>query len=331
MKQKRPSKKTSTRLNQMNITILDGYTANPGDLTWSDMAALGNLTVYDRTMPDQILDRAADSEILLTNKVILDAETINRLPKLRYIGILATGTNVVDIEAARKRGIVVTNVPSYSTMSVAQSVFALLLAFTNSTEHYTRQFHEGAWVKSPDFCFIDSDLTELAGKRFGIVGYGSIGHAAGRIAAAFGMEVYASSSKPQEAIPEVRKLSVDEIFASCHVISLHCPLTPDTYHIANAARIASMRSDAILINTARGPLVDEDALAAALKEGRIRGAGLDVLGQEPPRADNPLIKAPRCIVTPHIAWATKEARQRLIDIATGNIRAYLAGTSRNLV
>ncbi len=315
----------------MNITILDGYSVNPGDLSWDEIASEGYLTVYERTAPTEVIERAKDSEIVLTNKVVLNMEILAQLPKLKYIGILATGVNVVDLKEAARLGIIVTNIPSYSTMSVAQAVFALLLAFTNSTEHYSDQFHAGEWAKCPDFCFVDTDLTELSGKKFGIIGYGHIGKAVAAIARAFGMEVFAASSKPQQEIPEVKKLSTDEIFSTCDVVSLHCPLTDDTFHLADARRINSMKSSAILINTARGPLVDEEALAEALKAGRIRGAGLDVLGQEPPRADNPLTGAPRCIVTPHIAWATKEARKRLIDIASSNLRAFLAGTPVNRV
>lgn len=315
----------------MNIVILDGYSVNPGDLSWEQIASQDNLTVYERTMPSEVLERSKDAEILLTNKVVLNAEILRKLPELKYIGVLATGINVVDVEEAHRLGIVVTNVPSYSTMSVAQNVFALLLAFTNSSEHYSDEFHKGEWSRCPDFCFVNTDLTELSGKRFGIVGYGSIGKAVGRIAAAFGMEVCASTSKPQSEVPEVKKMTVDEIFAECDVVSLHCPLADDTFHLADARRIASMKPDAILINTARGPLVDEIALAEALKTGKIRGAGLDVLGKEPPTSDNPLIGAPRCVVTPHISWATKEARERLITIAADNLRAFLAGSPCNVV
>lgn len=315
----------------MKITILDGYSINPGDLSWEGLKRLGELKVYERTLPAEVLERARGSEVILTNKVVLNAEILKQLPDLKYIGILATGINVVDVEEAHRLGICVTNVPAYSTMSVAQNVFALLLAFTNSSEHYTDEFHRGEWAHCKDFCFVNTQLTELAGKKFGIVGYGSIGKATGRIAAAFGMEVCGSTSKPQEAVPEIVKMTVDDIFRECDVISLHCPLTDDTFHLANAERIASMKPDAILINTARGPLVDEEALAEALKAGKIRGAGLDVLGQEPPRADNPLIGAPRCVVTPHISWATKEARERLITIATDNLRAFLAGSPVNIV
>lgn len=315
----------------MKITILDGYSVNPGDLSWQAIADQGTLTVYERTAQNQVLERVMDSEIVLTNKVVLDAKILSQLPKLKYIGVLATGINVVDVEEAHKLDITVTNVPSYSTMSVAQNVFALLLAFTNSSEHYADEFHNGEWSKCPDFCFVNTDLTELSGKRFGIIGYGSIGKAVGRIAAAFGMQVCVSSSKPQSEIPEVIKMSLDDIFSTCDVVSLHCPLTDDTYHIANAERISTMKPNAILINTARGPLVDESALAEALKEGKIRGAGLDVLGKEPPTIDNPLIGAPRCVVTPHISWATKEARTRLITIAADNLRAWLAGSPVNRV
>lgn len=317
----------------MKITILDGYSINPGDLNWDSLSSIGELKIYDRTLPEEVYERAANSEIVLTNKVVIDAEMAQRLRMtgLRYIGILATGTNVVDLTAAARLGITVTNVPSYSTMSVAQSVFALLLSFTNSSEHYSDEFHNGEWCRCPDFCFVNTELTELAGKRFGIIGYGHIGRAVARIASAFGMEVCAASSKPQDEIPEVLKMSIDEIFRECDVISLHCPLTDDTYHLANEERIGSMKKSAILINTARGPLVDEKALAKALREGTIRGAGLDVLGKEPPTPDNPLLGAPHCIVTPHIAWATYEARLRLIDIATSNVRNFLAGTPINVV
>lgn len=315
----------------MNITILDAYSINPGDLNWLDLDSMGNLTIYDRTLPAEVFDRAKDADILLTNKVALDAAMIDSLPHLKYIGVLATGYNIVDIEAARRRGIPVCNVPSYSTMSVAQSVFALLLAFTNSSEHYSDEFHRGEWCRCPDFCFVNTDLTELAGKRLGIIGYGHIGRAVAKIGSAFGMEVCAASSKPQNEIPEVKKMSIDEIFSNCDVVTLHCPLADDTYHLADARRIGMMKKSAILINTARGPLVDEEALAEALKEGKIRGAGLDVLGKEPPTPDNPLIGAPRCIVTPHIAWATKEARSRLITIAVDNVRAFLAGEPHNVV
>lgn len=316
----------------MKIVILDGFTTNPGDLDWSPLAQHGDLTVYDRTAPSEIIERAKEAEIILDNKVILSKEIIDNLPNLKYIGILATGTNIVDIAAAKEKGILVSNVPSYSTNSVAQNTFALLLALTNRAEHYAREFHDGEWSRCADFCYYnDTPLIELAGKKMGIVGYGHIGQLVASIARAFGMEVYVSSSKPQDKLPEVVKMDLNDIFRTCDVVSLHCPLTDDTYHLANAERINSMKKNAILINTARGPLVDEDALAKALKEGKIFGAGLDVLSQEPPKADNPLISAPNCIVTPHISWATFEARQRLVNTAVANVKSFLENKPQNLV
>ena len=317
----------------MKITILDGFTANPGDLSWKALEELGELTVYERTPydSDTIVERARGAEIVLTNKTPLDASTLRRLPELKYVGVLATGFNIVNIDTARRLGNIVDNIPSYSTMSVAQNVFALLLALTNSAEHYSEEFHKEEWSRCKDFSYVDTDLTELSGKRFGIVGYGHIGQAVGRIARAFGMDLFVSSSKPQAELGEAVKLTTDQIFSTCDVISLHCPLADDTFHLADARRIGMMKPDAILINTARGPLVDEYALAEALKAGQIRGAGLDVLSQEPPAADNPLIGAPNCIVTPHISWATKEARRRLLDIAVANVRAFLSGKPKNIV
>lgn len=315
----------------MNITILDGFSANPGDLSWDRLSQLGRLQVFERTPEHLILDRSRDAEIILTNKTPLDASTLRRLPKLKYVGVLATGYNIVDIQTAGRLGIVVTNVPAYSTMSVAQNVFALLLSLTNSAEHYSSEFHDGIWSQCKDFSYFNTDLAELAGKKFGIVGYGSIGQAVGRIAAAFGMDVCVHSSKPAELLPGVTKMDIDELFESCDVISLHCPLTDDTRNLADSRRIALMKPTAILINTARGPLVDEAALASALKEGKLRGAGLDVLCSEPPAHDNPLISAPRCIVTPHISWATKEARERLLRQAVDNVEAFISGSPVNVV
>lgn len=313
------------------LTVLDGLTLNPGDLDWADIGAITPIRVYDRTEVSQIVERAADSEYILTNKTPLSAETLKQLPKLKYVGVLATGYNVVDVKAAAEMGIVVTNIPSYSTMSVAQNVFAMLLALTNSPEHYARQFHEGVWSRCADFSYSDTSLSELAGKRFGIVGYGNIGRAVGHIAAAFGMEVCATSSKPADQLPGVVKMDLNTLFKECDVISLHCPLTPETTDLVDASRLALMKPSAILINTGRGPLIDEHALAHALRTGRIAGACLDVLRQEPPSADNPLIGAPNLIVTPHISWATAEARIRLMRIAADNLRAYIAGTPTNVV
>ena len=316
----------------MKITILDGYGMNPGDMSWEPLEQLGELTVYDRTAPSEILGRAAGSEALLTNKTVLTGEILRALPGLRYVGVLATGYNVVDIDTARQLGIVVTNIPAYSTDSVVQMVFAHLLAITNRVEHYTAENRRGRWSGNPDFCYWDSPLRELSGKTFGIVGLGNIGMAVSRVALAFGMKVKAYTSKSPDKLPEgVAKADLDEFFSTSDVVSLHCPLTESTRHLVNAARLTQMKPSAILINTGRGPLVDEEALAEALGSGRIHAAGLDVLTSEPPSADNPLLKAPNCFITPHLGWATKEARERLLDIATDNLRGFIAGDIRNNV
>lgn len=316
----------------MNIVVLDGFGLNPGDLSWGEFEAMGKLTVHDRTAPEQIVERAAEADAVLTNKTVLDADTLRSLPRLKYIGVLATGYNVVDTAAARECGITVTNIPAYSTASVAQMVFAHLLAITNRPEHYTEANRAGRWAAGPDFCWWDTQLTELAGKTMGIVGFGHIGSAAARIALAFGMKVKAFTSKTQEALPDgVEKASLDEVFADSDVVSLHCPLTPDTHHIADAGRLRLMKPGAILINTGRGPLVDEQALADAINTGVIRAAGVDVLSCEPPHADNPLLSARNCFVTPHVAWATLEARERLMAIAAGNLRAFMDGAPKNTV
>ena len=317
----------------MKICILDGYSVNPGDLTWDKIRNLGETTVYERTAPSQIVDRAGDAEIILTNKVPLDSDTLSRLPRLRYIGVLATGYNIIDTSAAASRSIVVANIPAYSTMSVAQMVFALLLAATNRVEHYARENSEGRWSRNPDFCYWDTPLVELAGKRMGIVGLGHTGMATARIALAFGMDVTALTSKDAGSLPEgIRKAaSTDELFATCDVVSLNCPLTPDTRHLANARTLALMKPGAILINTGRGPLVDEEAVAKALGAGRLGAYGADVMGTEPPAADNPLLSAPRAFITPHIAWATREARQRLMDICRDNLGAFINGQPQNIV
>lgn len=316
----------------MKITILDGYGMNPGDMSWAPLEELGDLTVYDRTAPEQVLERAAGSEALLTNKTVLTAETLRALPQLRYVGVLATGYNVVDIDAARELGIVVTNIPAYSTDSVVQMVFAHLLAITNRVEHYTDENRRGRWSTNPDFCYWDSPLHELSGKTFGIVGLGNIGMAVSRVARAFGMKVKAYTSKRIEDLPDgVSKADLDELFETSDVVSLHCPLTESTRHLVNADRLAQMKPSAILINTGRGPLVDEKALTEALDSGRIHAAGLDVLSSEPPAADNPLLTARNCFITPHLGWATKEARERLLSIAADNLRGFIAGDIRNNV
>lgn len=292
----------------MKIVILDGYGMNPGDMSWQPIAGLGDLTVYDRTAPDEVVARAAGAEIVLTNKTVIGAAEIAALPALKYIGVLATGYNVVDIAAARTRGIIVTNIPAYSTDSVAQMVFAHILAITNRVEHYTAENRAGAWSSCADFCYWDEPICELAGKTIGVVGFGNIGRAVARIALAFGMKVRAYTSKDQATLPDgVVKTPMDELFAVSDIVSLHCPLTDSTRHLVNGTRLAAMKPSAILINTGRGPLVDDDALAAALRTGRIRAAGIDVMTCEPPAADNPLLSAPNCYITPHQAWATTEA------------------------
>ena len=316
----------------MKITVLDGYALNPGDLSWEGMARLGELTVYDRTAPDNTYDRAKDSDILITNKTRLDATMISQLPKLKYIGVLATGYNIVDVDAARRYGVTVTNIPAYSTMSVAQQVFALILAITNRVEHYTEKNRIGYWSRNADFCYRDTPLTELAGKTMGIIGLGNIGKAVARIASAFGMRVIASTSKPQDALPKgIMKKGLHEVFAESDILTLHCPLTAETEKIVNAATLSLMKPNAILINTGRGPLIDEEAVAAALREGRPGAFGADVLSSEPPAADNPLLSAPNAYITPHIAWATKEARERLMEIAVRNLDAFLNGEAENVV
>lgn len=316
----------------MKIVVLDGYGLNPGDLSWEEMQALGELTVYDCTAPAELAERATDVEVLITNKTVITAEDMAALPALKYIGVLATGYNVVDVAAAKERGIVVTNIPAYSTASVAQMVFAHLLNITQRVGHYAYANRHGRWANNPDFCFWDTELTELADKKIGIVGLGNTGQATARIASAFGMQVCAYTSKPQAALPEgIKKMELDELFSQCDVVSLHCPLTPETKELVNARRLALMKPTAILINTGRGPLVNEQDLADALNRGTIAAAGVDVLSTEPPRYDNPLLTARNCFITPHIAWATREARIRLMDIAVGNLKAYIGGQIINNV
>lgn len=316
----------------MNIVVLDGYAANPGDLSWDGMERLGELTVYDRTSPSELLERAEDAEILLTNKVIIDTYTLKSLPKLKYIGVLATGYNVVDVNAANNHGIVVTNIPAYSTESVAQMVFAHILNITQRVGHYADENQRGRWSSNPDFCYWDTPLMELAGKTIGIVGLGHTGSATARIALAFGMKVKAFTRKEQSQLPQgVEKASINDLFSTSDIVSLHCPLTDSTKNLVDASMLRLMKPNAILINTGRGPLVNEKDLADALNEGIIIAAGVDVLSSEPPSADNPLLSARNCFITPHIAWATKEARTRLMDIATENVAAFLAGKPINLV
>ncbi len=316
----------------MRIVVLDGYTLNPGDLSWGRLEALGDCSVYDRTALEDIVERAGDAEIVLTNKTVLSADVIRHLMRLRYIGVLATGYNVVDVEAANERGIPVTNVPSYGTTSVAQMVFAHLLNLTQHVAHHARTVRDGRWAACPDFCYWDMPLLELAGLTLGIVGFGRIGRAVAGLAQAFGMKVIVHDVIVPAEMPEgCRMVELEEVFREADVLSLHCPLTPRTGKLVNAERLALMKPTAFLINTSRGPLIDEPALADALNAGRLAGAGLDVLSTEPPAADNPLLTAKNCYITPHIAWATRSARQRLLSIAIDNVAAFIAGRPQNVV
>ena len=316
----------------MRIVILDGYSANPGDLSWKELEQMGEVTVYDRTSPSETVQRAADADIVLTNKVVLNREKIAQLPRLKYIGVLATGYNVVDIEAAHERGIIVTNVPAYSTESVAQMVFAHLLTVTNRTEHYAIQNRSGRWTANPDFCYWDFPLMELAGKTFGIVGLGNIGRRVAEIAFAFGMKVKAMTSKSQAQLPAgIEKAELQTLLSSADVLSLHCPLTDTTRHLINADTLRQMKPTAILINIGRGPLIDDQAVADALQEGRLGAFCADVLTTEPPSSNNPLLSQSNAFITPHIAWASTEARTRLLQIAIANVRAFANGKPQNAV
>ncbi len=318
----------------MKIVELDGYAANPGDLSWDGLRELGELTVYDRTAPEDVLKRAQGAQVILTNKVVITEELMDKLPDLRYIGVLATGYNVVDIPAARKHGIIVTNIPAYSTMSVAQMVIAHLLNITNQVALHSDAVKQGEWQRNKDFSFSLTPLIELDGKTLGIVGLGNTGTATARIAQSLGMRILAYSSKSADALKEMgieKAGSYEQLFREADVLSLHCPLTEETHHLVNAERLKLMKPTAILINTGRGPLVDEAALADALNEGRIMAAGVDVLQEEPPRNGSPLINARNCYITPHIAWATKAARERLLNIAVANVKAFMEGRPQNAV
>lgn len=314
----------------MKIVILDAYTVNPGDLTWHPLEEMADLVIYDRTQPEQVVERCKGAEIVLTNKVILDAEVLNHLPHLTYIGVLATGYNVVDLEVATRQSITVTNIPAYSTNSVAQMVWAHILNITNRVGHYAEENKNGRWTRSKDFCYYDYTHSELAGKTIGIVGLGNTGMATARIAQAFGMNVIAYTSK--DKLPEgMKKVTLDELFKSSDIVSLHCPLTNETKELVNKERLDMMKPSAILINTSRGPVVNETDVAAALNEGKIAAFGADVVTVEPAKKGNPLLAAKNCFLTPHIAWATKEARQRLIDICIANIKAFLDDKPQNVV
>jgi glycerate dehydrogenase len=314
----------------MKIVILDGHTLNPGDLSWDALCRLGTCEIYERTPPGQVVERARGAQVVLTNKVRIDHAAIEALPDLRLIAVTATGYNMVDTAAARARGVPVCNVPEYGTPNVAQAVFALLLELTNRTGHHARTVRAGRWCTSPDFCYWDFPLIELHGLAIGIVGYGRIGRAVARIAQGFGMRVLAYRRDPR---PEagVEFADVDALFRRSDVVSLHVPLTPENREMVGAARLSEMKPTAYLINTARGGLVNEPDLADALNHGRIAGAGLDVLTVEPPACDNPLLTAKNCVITPHIAWASPGARRRLLDETVRNLKAFLAGTPRNIV
>jgi glycerate dehydrogenase len=315
----------------MNIVVLDGFTLNPGDLGWEDLKALGPCIIYDRTPPAALADRAATADILLTNKTELTSAALQNLPRLKYIGVLATGTNVVDLAAARARGIPVTNVPAYGTKSVAQLTFALLLELTQHVGHHAQTVREGRWTRSMEWCYWDFPLIELDGLTLGLVGFGRIGRAVAELGAAFGMKVLAAAHSASAAPPFVRLVELETLFRESDVVSLHCPLTPQTANLVNARRLSLMKPTAFLLNTSRGPLVDQAALAEALNSGRIAGAAMDVLSKEPPLADNPLLTARNCIITPHLAWATRAARSRLMKIAIENVRAFLHGEPGNVV
>ena len=315
-----------------SIVVLDGYTLNPGDLSWEPLTSLGRCAIYERTAPEDILQRAAEAEILLTNKTPIQRQTISQLPRLRYVGVLATGYNIVDVRAAREHGIPVANVPAYSTESVAQLVFAHLLNLTHHVDHHARTVREGRWSAAADFCYWDTPLIELKGLILGIVGYGRIGAATARIARAFGMRVLANDRTQARVEKDGLKWTpLDEVFRQSDVVSLHCPLTAETEGLVSRHRLTMMKPSAFLINTSRGPLVDETALAEVLGEGHLAGAALDVLSIEPPPLQNPLLSAPRCIITPHIAWATRAARERLLASAAANVRAFLERNPINVV
>lgn len=316
----------------MKIVILDSYTTNPGDVIWEPIISLGDCQIYHRTLPDQVYERSKDAKILITNKVVLDKEMIDRLTSLQYIGVIATGYNVVDLKAARKRGIPITNIPNYCTDSVVQMVFALILELTRHVGHHANTVKEGRWVSNRDFCYWDFPQIDLKDKTLGIFGCGTIGKAVARVGIAFGMRVitYDICKQPLEGL-DIEQVDFNTLFSQSDIISLHSPLTKETKGIINSSTISMMKKTAYLINTARGPLINEQDLADALNRGLIAGAGLDVLSTEPPADHNPLLKAENCYITPHIAWASQEARQWLIDLAAKNIKAFIQGNPINVV
>ena len=316
----------------MQIVVLDGYGVNPGDLSWETLEALGDVEVYPRTAPEDVIDRCFNAEIILTNKVVINKQILVSLPRLKYIGVLATGYNVVDVDTASDLDIIVTNIPAYSTDSVVQMTFAHILTMTNRVEHYTQQNRNGRWSHNPDFVYWDTQLIELAGKTMGIVGLGNIGMKVAQLARCFGMEVYAFTSKASSLLPEgIQKTTFEGLLSVSDILSLHCPLNRSTREMINASSLAKMKEGALLINTGRGPLVNEADVAEALRSGHLGGYGADVMCQEPPAEDNPLFSAPNAYITPHIAWATFEARKRLIAIAVGNVKAFIDGNPVNVV
>ena len=316
----------------MKIVILDGYSVNPGDLSWEELEECGDLTVYDRTNTEDILKRTKNADAILTNKVVISSEIIDKLPNLKYIGVLATGYNVVDIEAAKKRGITVTNVPAYSTNSVVQMTFAHILNLTNRVAHYAHENRKGKWSASPDFCYWDTNLGEIAGKTLGVVGLGNIGYKVACIARDFGMDVFACTSKNSADLPDgIQKVTFNGLLGISDILTLHCPLTPQTKEMINKDTLCQMKRGALLINTGRGALVNDKDVAQALCEGQLGGYGADVMTQEPPKPDNPLLSAPNAYLTPHIAWATLEARKRLVSIASANVAAFVQGSPKNVV
>jgi glycerate dehydrogenase len=316
----------------MEIVVLDGYALNPGDMSWKGLEELGNCVIYDRTAPSELYERIKNAEAIITNKAVIDAPLMEKLPKLRYIGVTATGYNVVDVKAASSKGIVVTNIPAYSTDSVAQLVFAHLLNIVNRVELHATSVREGEWANSKDFAYWKSPQTELAGKTLGIVGFGRIGRRVAQIGDAFGMKViFNNRSQVKDATVGMRQTTLEEVFAQSDVISINCPLTPENSEFVNSHLLHRMKPSSILINTGRGGLIHEGDLAKALNEGVIAAAGVDVLSAEPPRHDNPLLTARNCYITPHIAWATTEARQRLMDITVENLRCFVEGKAQNVV
>ena len=316
----------------MKITVLDGYGLNPGDMSWDELKALGDVEIFDRTPREQVVERAKDSEIILTNKVKIDDEIMSQLPQLMYVGVLATGYNVVDVKAANKRGIIVTNIPTYSTDSVAQMTFAHILTISNRVEHYAIENRKGRWSNNPDFCYWDTPLVDLTGKTLGIVGLGHIGLRVAAIAKQFGMDVFAYTSKTAAELPlGIQKTTLEGLYAVSDILTLHCPLTDETRELINARSIAKMKNGIVIINTGRGQLINEHDVAEALKSGYICGYGADVMSEEPPKEDNELLLQPNAFITPHIAWASMDSRIRLMNQTVNNIKAFMNGRPINVV